>query len=292
MAPAPRSSRSSDWRNIASLGEQIVSADSLAEQRDHIVAMTSKMLSGDIDVWLCEKVFRLPNLNEENVFPDEPELLGMQRAIKAEQVLTKQRRLKNTKGKMKSAYIQRETWAAVPIMEQGLLLGALQVTRSQGPEFKQAELDMLERLADAVAVSLIASHRLAVERFRLNQLNLVREVSAQIANVMNVDDLASRVTELIQETFHYYYVAIFTLQQDSSWLRFRSSAMPKTSTKAAQKENRKEAIALEVEVGQGLIGQAAALGERVLVNDVKQDTRYRFIDRLPGTRSEVALPLK
>ena len=64
-----------------------------------------------------------------------------------------------------------------------------------------------------IAVSLIASHRLAVERFRLNQLNLVREVSAQIANVLKVDELASRVTELIQQTFHYYYVAIFTLQE-------------------------------------------------------------------------------
>jgi phosphoserine phosphatase RsbU/P len=287
MAPAPRSPRSSDWRDIASLGEQIVNADSLAEQRDYIVAITSKLIHGDIDVWLCEKVFRLPNLNEENVFPEDPELQGMQRAIKAGQVLTKQRRLKSTKGKSKSTFIPRETWAAVPIIEQGLLLGALQVTRSQGPEFKQSELDLLEQLAGAVSVSLITSHRVAVERFRLNQLNLVREVSAQIANVLNVDELASRVTELIQETFHYYYVAIFTLQRDST-LRFRSSAMPKGS----RKEKRNLPFGVDVEMGQGLVGQAAALGERILVNDVKKDTRYRFVDSLPETRSEVALPLK
>ena len=286
MTPAPRSPRSSDWRNIASLGEQIVNADSLAEQRDHIVAMTSKLVNGDIDVWLCEKVFRLPNLNEASVFPEEPELQGMQRAIKAEQVLTKLRRLKNTKGKGKGSFTPRETWAAVPIMEQGLLLGAMQVTRPQGPEFKQAELDMLERLADAVAVSLIASHRVAVERFRLNQLNLVREVSAQIANVLNLDELSSRVVELIQRTFHYYYVAIFTLEEVSTSLRFRSSAA------RSRKEMPKVAAPVDVEIGQGLVGQAAALGERILVEDVKQDTRYRFIDSLPETRSEVALPLK
>ena len=288
MAPVSRSSRSSDWRDIASLGEQIVNADSLAEQSDRIVAMTSKLIHGEIDVWLCEKVFRLPNLNEENVFPEDPELQGMQRAIKAGHVLTKQLRGKSTK---KGTLTARETWAAVPIIEQGLLLGALQVTRKQGPEFKQADLDLLERLAGAVAVSLIASHRVAVERFRLNQLNLVREVSAQIANVLDLDELASRVTELIQQTFYYYYVAIFTLQEDSSSLRFRSSAMPKAPAKATQRENR-PVVALEVEFGQGLIGQAAASGDRILVNDVKQDTRYRFIDRLPETRSEVALPLK
>jgi phosphoserine phosphatase RsbU/P len=288
MAPGSRSPRSSDWRDIASLGEQIVSADSLAEQRDRISAMTSKLIHGDIDVWLCERVFRLPNLKEENVFPENPDPQGMQRAIKAGHVLTKQSRVKNTKGTIPV----RETWAAVPIIEQGLLLGALQVTRKQGPEFKQTELDLLERLAGAVAVSLIASHRVAVERFRLNQLNLVREVSAQIANLLNLDELSSRVTELIQQTFHYYYVAIFTLRRDSAWLRFRSSAMPKVPAKASQKDTRSVPVSLEVEVGQGLIGQAAATGERILVNDVKEDTRYRFIDSLPETRSEVVLPLK
>ena len=287
MPAVSRSPRSSDWRDIASLGEQIVNSDSLAEQRDHIIAIGSKLIKGEINVWLCEKVFRLPNRREEPLFPDEPELPAMQRAIKAGQVRTRQRRSTST-GHARSP---RKTWAAVPMIEQGLLLGALQVTRPKGPEFKRSELDLLERLADAVGVSLIASHRVAVERFRLNQLNLVREVSAQIANVLNVNELASRVTGLIQETFHYYYVAMFTLKPGSRLLRFRSSAMPETSG-TAQQGKRRAPVVLEVELGQGLIGQAAAAGERILVNDVKQDKRYRFIDSLPETRSEVVLPLK
>ena len=51
-------------------------------------------------------------------------------------------------------------------------------------------------------------------------------------------------------------------------------------------------ISLEVEIGQGLIGQAAAEGERILVPDVQKDPRYRYIDILPETRSEVVIPLK
>jgi serine phosphatase RsbU (regulator of sigma subunit)/putative methionine-R-sulfoxide reductase with GAF domain len=295
--PASRSPLSSDWRNIASLGEQIANATSLAEQRDHIIAMTSRLVQGEVDVWLDEKIFRLPNLQEGDLFPEQPELQGMQRALKAGQVSTRQQRGKSNapRGTLRSSLrSQRAAWAAVPLIEQEMTLGALQVTRPKGPEFKQRELDMLERLAGAVAVSLIASHRLAVERFRLNQLNLVREVSAQIANVLNVNELASRVTELIQQTFHYYYVAIFTLQEDSASLRFRSSAMSKIPRSAGtpRKGKRKPSVALEVEIGQGLIGQAAAEGERILVDDVKQDPNYRFIDSLPETRSEVALPLK
>ncbi len=71
-----RSPLSSDWRAIASLGEQIANATSLAEQRDHIIAMTSRLIQGDVDVWLDEKIFRLPSVNEGDIFPEQPELPG------------------------------------------------------------------------------------------------------------------------------------------------------------------------------------------------------------------------
>ena len=46
MTAAPRSPLSSDWRDLASLGEQIVGAPSLAAQRDRIIAMTSRLVDG------------------------------------------------------------------------------------------------------------------------------------------------------------------------------------------------------------------------------------------------------
>lgn len=287
MKVAPRSPLSPDWREIASLGEQIVSASSLSEQREIIVGITSRLVKGETYVWLHENLFHLPNISENTLFPAEPTRPGMKLAMKTRGVCTHQPRLKGRKGRG----APRETWAAVPLEEQGMMLGALQVTRTMGPGFSSAELESLKGLAGVISVSLVAAHRIAVERFRLNQLNLVREVSAQIANVMNVDDLASRVTELIQKTFHYYYVAIFTLRRHSTSLRFRASAMPKDAG-AERKGRRGSDVALEVEVGQGLIGQAAATGERILVEDVEQDPRYRFIDVLPETRSEAVLPLK
>jgi len=279
MKAEPLSPLSPDWREIASLGEQIVSAPSISAQRDIIVGITSRLVHGDIHVWLRENLFRLPNLAEASLFPEQPTLPGMQRAMKARAIRTKQQR--GTKGNA-----PRETWAAVPLEEQGMVLGALQVTRPKGPEFTADEIDSLKGLAGVVAVSLIAAHRIAVERFRLNQLNLVREVSSQIANVMHVDELARRVTKLIQQTFHYYYVAIFTSRRHSTSLRFRASAM------APRKGKRKAQVALEVEMGQGLIGQAAAQGERILVENVRDEPLYRFIDVLPETRSEVVIPLK
>ena len=281
MTAAVRSSRSLDWGDLAALGEQIVSTASLTTQREQIIAMVSRLLKGDVDVWFQETLFQLPNAAGDAVFKQKAPSAGMKRAMKTGELCTKQK--KGTKSNASNG-----TWIVVPLEEQGITLGAIQIKRPKGPDFKKSEHNLLEGLAAMVSVSLIASHRVAVERFRLNQLNLVREVSAQIANALSVTELAGRVTELIQETFHYYYVAIFTLRKSSSAMRFRASAMPKS----LRKGRRKKKVALDVEIGQGLIGQAAAEGERILVTDVQEDKRYRFIEALPETRSEVVIPLK
>src|SRR5258706_5379590 len=296
MSATTRSPVSADWRDLASLGEHLASTTSFVEQRNRIIAMTSRLLDGNADVWLHENLFRLPNMGEESLFPARPLSAGMKRVLKLGKLCTKQKR--ETKD-----HASHGTWAAIPLEDQGMTLGALQITRLKGPEFKSDELDLLKGLAGVIAVSLIASHRLAVERFRLNQLNLVREVSAQIANTLSVTELASRVTELIQQTFHYYYVAIFTTppaslkslsvasgavhdRSASASMRFRSSAM------APRKDRRKAKVALDVEIGQRLIARAAAEGKRVLVADVQKDPRYRFIGGLPETHSEGVIRLK
>jgi hypothetical protein len=129
MAAASRSPSSSDWREIASLGEQIISAASLTAQRDLIIAMTSQLVKGEVDVWLDEKIFHLPNLKEPTLFSEEPELAGMQRALRVRQLRTKQRRANSAQN-----WVSRATWVAVPLIEQGTVLGAIQVTRKKGPE--------------------------------------------------------------------------------------------------------------------------------------------------------------
>ena len=287
MPAAIRSPLTADWRNIASLGEQIVSAPSLVEQREIIVGITSRFVKGVVHVWFHESFFRLPDILDPTLIPAEPMFPGMKAAMKAHELRVKKQR---STGRNASS----ETWAAIPLEEQGLLLGALQVTRPDGPEFSAVELESLKAIGGVISSSLLAAHRIAVERFRHDQLNLVREVSAQIANVMNVDDLSRRVTGLIQKTFHYYYVAIFTLRRNSTSLRFRASAMPKVSAQEdkGHRSRRPQAVALDVEMGQGLIGEAAASGERILVADVQKDPRYRFIEVLPETRSEFVIPLK
>ena len=274
-----KSASSSGWREFARLGEQLTGAASLSEQRDQIVAVVARLFKSDVDLWLDEKMFRLPDSREETVFSSYPDSQGIARALKSRGILTNRQN-----GKRKGN--GRESWASVPLRNRENTLGAIQVRRPQGPDFVKEELDLLAGIAGVVGLSLTASHRVAVEGFRLNQLNLVSEVSAQIANVLDLNELTRRVTQLIQQTFHYYYVAIFTVRERSKALRFRASAM------APSEGKRRAKVALDVKIDQGLIGQVAATGERIVVPDVKKDARYRFIEALPATRSEVVIPLK
>jgi len=277
VTAATRSPGSSDWRALAGLGEQLASTTSLADQRDRIIHMTRRLVAGEVDVWLHESLFRLPDWDDERLFPSEPESHGMREAFHSGEVVVK---TPDAEGSSNGAC------AAIPLVDQGFTLGVLQVNHQDRDNIPQEEIELLAGLADIIAVGLFAAHRVGVERFRLNQLNLVREVSAQIANVMDVDELARRVTKLIQGTFHYYYVSIFTSEPGENKLRFRSSAStPRQGRHKAQKS-------LEVELGQGLIGQAAQSGERIVVEDVSADDRFRFIPNLPETKSEVVVPLK
>jgi len=276
VSASTRSPGSADWRALAGLGEQLVSTTSLAAQRDRIINMTRRLVAGDVDVWLHESLFRLPDWDEPVIFPPEPELEGMREAFYSGKSIIDAAIDDTSKGGS----------AAIPLEDQGFTLGVLHVSRKDNGNFPKEDMDLLEGLANVISVGLFASHRVAVERFRLNQINLVREVSAQIANVMDVDELARRVTELIQQTFQYYYVGIFTREPGADKLCFRSSAS------AQQKDRQNAKVSLEVELGQGLIGQSAHSGERIVVDDVRTDKRFRFIPSLPETKSEVVLPLK
>src|SRR3990172_466793 len=81
MSAATRSPESSDWRTFAGLGEQLVSTNSLGAQRERIINMTRRLVAGKVDVWLHESLFRLPDRDDEYLFPPEPELDEMLEAF-------------------------------------------------------------------------------------------------------------------------------------------------------------------------------------------------------------------
>lgn len=259
------------YEDLFDLGGKILAAATFAAQRDLIVETASGLVSGKINLWLNEPLFRLPDW-VESLFPPEPP--------------TKFMKLVHERGQSARSHKKGVYRMALPIRHEESDLGVIEVVRTNGGRFTRREQTFLESLARTASIALIAWHRVTVERWRLGQLNLVRTVSSQIINEPDIDELAHKVTRLIQSTFKYYYVGIFTLEPGQQVLTFRSGTGGATRRKGRLKE-----LALQVKLGEGLVGTAAQSGEEILANDVRADARFRPVTSLPETRSELVLPL-
>ncbi len=262
----PSNSRGFHWREIVQAGEEIMRLESLPRRRDLIIETITKLLGGKVELWLDECLFRLPGLTQEPSSSSEPSSESMLRVYK-----------------MGTPVIPsgKKTSLTYPLKNGGEVMGVVEVSRPDDP-FRRKEIEILEALAGHISLALVASHRSMIEQWRIEQLTLVRRVSAQIANVLDMNELTRRVTKLIQRTFSYYYVAVFTYQAGEEYLDFSSSAG----------QARGKGKPLKVRLGEGLIGSVAETGKEVITNDVRTEPRFRFVDVLSETQSEAVLPLK
>ena len=120
----------------------------------------------------------------------------------------------------------------------------------------------------------------AAEQRRAKQLAAMGQVSQRVAAILELDRLFAEVVELIQKTFSYDHVGIFTVDADGGAVTLRASTNPIIQQKD-----------LAVAQGQGIVGWVAQNGESILANDVTKETRYRSEEALVGTRAELAVPL-
>ncbi len=258
-------------RQFLNLGEQLAAQPTVVTQREFIVEAAARLVGGQADLWLAEPFHHLPGSEESTSFPAEPPSDLLRRA--------------RDSGEVEKAPAPA---IAMPLLARDTILGVLEVKRPGGLPFSDAEVELLDGLATQAAIILQATRQVAIERWRVEQLSLVCTVSAQVANILDLDKLSRRVTDLILHTFKHYYVALFILEPGQEVLRCRASAgdiRPQPDQDAASP-------VLQVRLGQGIIGHVAQTGVELLANDVEHEPLYRYVDSLPDTRSEVALPLK
>jgi sigma-B regulation protein RsbU (phosphoserine phosphatase) len=281
------------WPQIIALAEQLILLPTLAEQCSCIRDMTARLFTGQVILWLMPTWVKASATAVCEEFLSEPpndimsQAFITKRGTYHDTILTPSSTRLITQDE-KGGQVNNENVIATPLIARETVLGVIQVERAERP-FTRMEASAFDGLASQVAMALSATRQAEIERWRLEQLSLVRSVSAQIANVFDLDELARRVTQLILDTFNYYYSAIFTCQPGEDTLYFCASSGPlKRNTESSSLAN----MPLQVQMGSGLIGLTASTGIEILANDVRSDARYQFDDTLPETLSEVAIPLK
>lgn len=259
------------WRELLHLGERLLTLPSIDAQQKLIVQSVERLFGGQADLLVRTRPVEQEDISSiqqnSSLTPHMIEVLERGRPV-----------LKNPKLAISPCVV------AVPIKVGREIMGVLQIQRLPGHQFSKEEIDLIKGIATQSGIALHHTRQAEMNHWKAELINLVREVSAQIAELLDLDELARRVTRLILDTFKYYYVAIFTVEPDHNTLHYRDSAGPLTTHKGSP--------VLVIENGQGIIGHVAQTGKEVLANTVGEHSFYRSSDSLPETQAEFALPLK
>jgi len=169
----------------------------------------------------------------------------------------------------------------LPVTASGELLAVLSLQHDRPHAFSQEILTPLVAAASQAAQALRAVRIYESERERAAHLMAVAEVGRKVTATLDLDTLFDDTVRLVQETFGYRCVTLFTVDRDAEKVVFRASSDP-----AVQERG------VTIAWGRGIVGWAAAHGEPAVSNRVGEDDRYLSDAGLPATRSEVAVPLK
>ncbi len=119
---------------------------------------------------------------------------------------------------------------------------------------------------------------------RTEQLNATIEVGRVASSILNPDELIAKVVNLITDRFGYYYAAIFITDSSNRWVELKDATGSAGQTLKAQGHR------LELG-GKSMVSTAITTRQARIAEDVGAE-QVRFDNPLlPGTRSEIALPL-
>ncbi|MBK7177245.1 MAG: SpoIIE family protein phosphatase [Chloroflexi bacterium] len=123
-----------------------------------------------------------------------------------------------------------------------------------------------------------------------NKYQLLRQISLQIRDTLDLDEILNQLLDMIQTTVSYDAAGIFVLNQD---LIHGRHEQPKEIIASvvwrgfdAQRPPEMDPM---LSLGKGLIGHVISTGESLVVPDVRLDSRY-VVGR-EGTLSEIVVPI-
>jgi sigma-B regulation protein RsbU (phosphoserine phosphatase) len=165
----------------------------------------------------------------------------------------------------------------VPLLHKSRPIGALNVLSRNRDHFTETDLAIVKQFAAHVAVAVVNARLYEQSRHDTDAFETLAEIGKEVASVLDVDQLFTRIAQLTRRVIDYRTFGILLVNEDNE-----------LEMKLAVKYGEKVEVP-RVPLGQGLVGYAALHKEVVLVPDVSKDPRY--IRLVPDVRSELVIPL-
>ena len=167
---------------------------------------------------------------------------------------------------------------AVPLVHKNKPIGALNVLSRSRDMYSERDAAILRQFAAHVALALVNARLFEQQRLDAEAFETLAEIGRDVAALMDLDELLSRIAQLARRVVDYRTFGILLLHEATKELEMKV---------AVQFGDR---VALpKVPLGEGLVGYSALHREPVMVPDVSKDPRY--IKVVDDVRSELVVPM-
>lgn len=167
----------------------------------------------------------------------------------------------------------------VPIKVHENIIGVLNVESIETDAFTEADARLLNTIAGTLATAIERLRLFENEKRRLKELTTLNAVAMASTEAQSLDDLISKVTRIIGETFYPDNFGVLLLSKTDQKLH------PHPSYRGVRSENQLDTVQLN----QGVSGHVAAKKKPLRVADVSK-TKY-YIEVTPKIRSELCVPI-
>jgi GAF domain-containing protein len=173
--------------------------------------------------------------------------------------------------------------AAVPLTNQGRVIGAMNVQTARSHDFDEDEMELLSLIGDLAAGALEKAALYDNMQRQIQELTTLAQVSQAVTSPLYLDEMLGVVVEMATQVTQAKVCSLLLMDDTGAEL------VPV----ATQTQSPTDAQRPAIRVGQGITGQVAQTGQPAIIPDVQADARYLFPEmaRRQGLVSMLSVPL-
>jgi len=168
-----------------------------------------------------------------------------------------------------------------PLEYKGKIIGTMNFGSNETNHFSDDHVDFLRSIAPGLAISIQNTLLFEETKNRLDELTILYEIMRISASSLNLNQMLGEIIHCLDSFFKFEAFGIVLIDEKTKRLIVHPSFIGHPV---------KEIEKLGLCLGKGITGWVAERGEPLLVNDVRNDSRYIVYDE--NTGSEICIPLQ
>ncbi|MBC7250708.1 MAG: GAF domain-containing protein [Anaerolineae bacterium] len=173
---------------------------------------------------------------------------------------------------------------AVPLVNQGRVIGAVNVQTRSYHEYGADEIELLSLIADLAAGALEKAMLYERMQRQITELSTLAEVSETLTSPLYLDEMLGLIVDMAAQVMRAKVCSLMLLDEERGELVMRATQ----SLSPAYRDKP------PLKVGEGIAGLVVQTGQPIAVENVRHDPRYHYtnIAREEGLCSLLCVPLR